>query len=182
MVASCCSMSLLVKQGILFTDIQTATVWTCCCFIAATRAWRMPFEETFRGLKQSFSLISFPLTSLLKCFPSYLISIALFMDTLWSCSLMGCVLHHGIHKFRPYFGLRLVLSVTSAIPNLRGPHCTLSSVTSTTFSVLLRQAGTRKVCVDCRDFESVMEWGLTMATSICWCSAWCSPRRLVRMH
>jgi hypothetical protein len=30
----------------------------CCCLIAAARAWRMPFEETFRGLKQNFLVLS----------------------------------------------------------------------------------------------------------------------------
>jgi hypothetical protein len=85
----------------------------------------------------------------LKYFPSHLISLALFMDTLWSCSLMGCVSHRGIRKFCQYFGLRLARPVTSPVPDLCGPQCTLSSVTSTTFSVLLRQAWTRNFCIDC---------------------------------
>lgn len=149
MAVSCCSMSLLVKQGILFTDITNCNsmdllLFKCTCQGMKDAVWR-----NFQGFKQSFSLSSFSLQSLLKYFPSYLISVALFMDTLWSCSLMGCVLHQGIHHFCQYFGLRLVRPITSPVHNPCGPQCTLRSVMSTAFLVLLRQAGTTNVCIDC---------------------------------
>lgn len=149
MAVSCCSMSLLVKQGILFTDITNCNsmdllLFTCNCQGRKAAIWR-----NLQGVKTKFFFEFFLLAIFIEIFFIFPNFCGFVYGHVMIMQPDGmCISIRAYVKFCQYCGLRLVRPITPPFPNLCGPQCTLSSVTSMTFLVLLRQAGTRNVCID----------------------------------